>query len=60
MQAWDIIVTDEGGGRETVHGLTQAQSIRLMEIFRRHGIQAKAIEFDGNHEPTGKREAVNQ
>lgn len=59
MKFWDVTVYDQSESGETVHGLSQAQMIDLIEIFDRSDIPAKAIEYDENHQPTGSEKTAN-
>lgn len=58
MQFWDIMVEGEGHESDRIRGLTEAQKITLMEIFRREDIRATAIEYDAEHDSTGHEESV--
>lgn len=60
MDLWDIIVEFEGGEREVVRGLTEAQQLALLRVFDRTELTVEAIEYDERHEETGKRNSLNR
>ena len=58
MTFWELTVEVGEEDQRTVRGLTQSQSILLLDIFDSLGIAASAIEFTQDHEPTGNEQSV--
>lgn len=57
MTFWELTVEVGEEDQRTVRGLTQSQSIVLLDVFDSLGI-ASAIEFTRDHEPTGNEQSV--
>lgn len=55
---WDIIVEVEDDEERTVRGLTETQTIELLDLFESAGVPATAIEYTQDGESTGNKRAV--
>lgn len=59
MRFWDIQILEQGEGEETIQGLTGTQKIKLMGVFERYGISAKAVQLNEKREPTGEKDTTS-